>query len=545
MNRRVLLAGAASLLVVAGVLAGLVAYGIAAGGRDTFSTVKLVPAGADYYMAFNTDAASSQWIAVAELLDSVQVAGPLRNAWTELLAEEGIDWEEDIVAVLGNEAALAIADFATLEEGSGFVMVIELRDASRARDTFVGLIRSQVEEGGGELIETEYAGETVYLETGAFDVEPIEGALAFVDDVMVVTFTEADMEDAIDVIHGDAPNLGSDERFDAVRGERSSDFLVWGYADLAAAWSLIDELATTEGGLDDQTLDFLDEARANADALTFSMQAEQYGIVIDTTVLRAPGQPMPADQIVFEANFADRLSEDTVFFLGGAIDQQAIADYFADLRSNDPEFDQLMDDLAEQLGFQLDADLLNQLGGELGLAFDFSLAGAAPEFSVLGLAEVADDAAVQSSLDSLALFLEAEAGALVTPPDSDGVSRLFLEEAGGGAIGWGLVEGTLVIAYPDSEVAEFAAGASPSLADSASWQRLHALLPANQSYVMYLSLTRLMAEADAAADLDAQLREATDGEVSLADLAPIKALAAAGATDDRGSSVRVVLLIEE
>ena len=140
MRRRPLLAGVVALTITGMAVAVLWALGTTASGREKFSTVSFIPRDSVVYVALNTDAASSQWVSLASLLDDIEVAEPLRNAWSDLLAEEDVDWEEDIVALLGGEAAFAVTSYEAAAEGGGIVFVAQVRDRDKAEDTFLRLM---------------------------------------------------------------------------------------------------------------------------------------------------------------------------------------------------------------------------------------------------------------------------------------------------------------------------------------------------------------------------------------------------------------------
>src|SRR5688572_10508476 len=162
MRSKPLLAGAIALAAAGMVAAVLWAMGTTASGREKFSTVPYMPRDSVFYLAVNTDATSSQWVSLASLLDSVEVAGPLRSAWTDLLAEEDLDWEEDIVALLGTEAAVAVTSYEDVMEGSGVLFVAQVRDQDKAEDMILRLARRSSEDSGTELLEETYEGVTIY-----------------------------------------------------------------------------------------------------------------------------------------------------------------------------------------------------------------------------------------------------------------------------------------------------------------------------------------------------------------------------------------------
>jgi hypothetical protein len=531
------------------VAAVLWAMGTTASGREKFSTVAYMPRDSVFYLAMNTDAASSQWVSLASLLDSVEVAGPLRSAWADLLAEEDLDWEEDIVAVLGSEAAVAVTSYEAVMEGSGVLFVAQVRDQDKAEDTILRLAQRSSEDSGTELLEETYEGVTIYYseaEESFFGTDTSEqGAVAFLDDLVVLGVVRNDVRAAIDVIEGRAPGLDENARFEEARKRQEADFLVYGFVDFGSAWNTFDDFAAEFGTLPGDTQDVLREARAQADVVTFAVRAQQYGIVVDTDIVRAPGTDAPAALPDYNVDFARRLPESTVLFLGGEAGRSLFAGQFDSFREADPTFAGLLDDFEDELGFALDEGLLNHLSGELALAFDFRLAGSSPYYGGLFLAEVDDARAVTDSMTRLSQYLDREGVLTARAPDRDGITRLLVDDFGSDAAAWGVIDNTLVTGFPDRAVDEYRAMPSRSLADAPTWKRLQGLLPDDYNYVGYISLERLLEELETQVDVDSELRSMSDGDIGIDALRPIKAIGMTGSTDSRGQSARIVLLIEE
>jgi hypothetical protein len=549
MRSKPLLAGTIALAAAGMVAAVLWAMGTTASGREKFSTVPYMPRDSVFYLAVNTDAASSQWVSLASLLDSVEVAGPLRSAWADLLAEEGLDWEEDIVALLGTEAAVAVTSYEDVMEGAGVIFIAQVRDQDKAEDTILRLIRRSTEDSGTDLLEETYEGVTIHyseVEESFFGTATSEqGAVAFLDDLVVFGVVRDDVKTAIDVIEGRAPGLDENARFEEARKRQEADFLVWGFVDFGSAWDTFDDFAAEFGVLPGETEDALEEARAQADVVTFAVRAQQYGIVVDTDIVRAPGSDAPAGLPDYSGDFAKRLPESTVLFFGGEAGTSLFADQFDNFRNTDPMFADLLDDFEEELGFALDDGLLNQLSGEIALSFDFTLGGPSPYFGGLFLAEVDDSRTVTENMTKLSQYLDREGVLTASLPDRNGITRLQFDDLSSEAAAWGVMDNTLVAGFPYRAVEEYRARPTRTLADAPAWKRLQELLPDDYNYVGYISLERLLEELETQVDVDLELRAISDGDIGIEALRPIKAIGMTGSTDSRGQSARIVLLIEE
>lgn len=334
-SRALLMLGGISAAIVGLVVLALWQLGSTVGAREPFSTIELVPEEVDMYVALNTAPSSSQWIAFSNLLDTVNVEDSLRDAWNDVLSEADLRWDEDIVSLLGDEAYVAVTDFSALDEWHGVVGVFQLRDSAKAEDLFLRLAGEAAAEEGTDILESQYEGATIYymeeesywgdsfgLETDElFEGEPEvhdTGAIAFVDDLAVFGLSRDDVTGVIDVIQGRVPSAG-DPRLEELRARQTEDFLVWGYVDLASGWEAVEELmADAEDEIFDDS--FLEEARANADRITFTVSARSDGFVVDVTMLRSPDAAADGSwalDIPFESHYAQRLPEDTLAFVAG------------------------------------------------------------------------------------------------------------------------------------------------------------------------------------------------------------------------------------
>ncbi len=639
-------AGGISVAVLTAVVTFLWTLGSGAAERTPFSTVDLVPRDVDFYLAVNTEPSSSQWIAFAGTLSKLKLEDPVRDAWNELLLEEDVRWDEDVVSLLGDEGYIAITDFGALEDGRGAVGAFRLRDEGKAEELFLRLARPAAEDEGVELLDEEYRGEKVYYveetdpDNGSFfdeDESDLTGALAFTDGVAVVGLTREDVHGVVDVVQGRAPTIAENPRAEELRAAqvaRGEDFLLWGYADMAAAWDALEEyLAESEDG--DQPFDterVLADARANVDRVTFTVSARHDGFVADATVLRAPDAPAERDyafDTVFDSHFADQVPADTMAFVAGYdLYHQAyvpLRDSLADLdlsftdpycggefsyfypgefaEEDDPVYGQFYDQYGEfdeeayeewqanlerfftgpdgstdydalydyidgiyeqyceeqsqtleeaiaefeqDVGFDLEDDLLGLFTGEAAFAFDARDFNAdEPEFEALGLFDVTDAARVEESMRLLGQYAEREEGGRLSGPDDAGVYRFQNEADPDNVVAWAVTDGSLAVSYPAAPAAAFVEGLDGgSLAENADWQRLMELLPEQKTSVAYVSLARILEEVRAVDDAEAEFEDFTDGEVTLDDLEPVRSLGIATTNVEGGWAVRLAVLID-
>jgi hypothetical protein len=357
--------GGISVVIMAAVVVVLWSMGSSASAREPFTTLEIAPRDAELYIALNTEPSSPQWIAFANLLDTIDVEDPLRDAWNDLLSEEDLAWDDDIVSLLGDEGYAAITDFSSLDDGHGFVGAFELRNPGAAEELFLRLATQAADDDGSELLEEDYRGITIHYLEGNFDEfwsddeyyyddeyyddedyeddfgefeetpapgdesssDPSEvqdtGAIAFVDGTAVVGISRQDVQGGIDVLQGRAPSALDNPRLQEMRARQEEDFLLWGYVDLAQAWEALDETlqesAENEGDAQ-QFEESLNEARESADRMSFSVMAQSDGFVIDALVLQPPGAPATSDYLLdtaFETHYASEVPEDTLAFAAG------------------------------------------------------------------------------------------------------------------------------------------------------------------------------------------------------------------------------------
>jgi hypothetical protein len=343
MRTRLLALVALSGAVIAGVVAVLWSAGSSTAQREPFSTVAVTPADIDLYLAMNTEPASEQWIAFADLLDAINVQDPFRDAWTEALEEEDIDWDKDIVSMLGDEAYVAITDFSLIDDREGAVAVFQVRDTNRAESFFVERIDEALEDEDDQREETSYEGVAIHLlpyhsDDFSFDSDSdfdsgfdddfgedddlSFAAASFTNGLAIFGLTQNDVQGVIDVMQGRAPSAATNARFMEQRAKRVDDFLIWGYVDMQPAWDALEQYIEEEADDNDDLLQLqrvVDESRTSTDRITFSMSATSDGLLVDATILRAEGAP-PEDSYLstpFETHFADAVPADTLLFVSG------------------------------------------------------------------------------------------------------------------------------------------------------------------------------------------------------------------------------------
>ena len=553
--RSVLLPLAISLPVIAAVVAALWVLGSSSGQRDKFSSLEIAPHDVDLYMAINTDPASSQWLAVNGVLDTVNATNPILDAIDKALEEFDLEWERDFVPLAGDEGFFAVTDLDALENGGGWVMAFQLRDTGRAEEIFLDIAAQSEEDNGEVLREEEYEGETVYYFESAFvEAAPSGGALAFVEDVSIIGFSRDDVEGVIDVVRGRADSAGNNERLQEMRRRQGDDFLLWAYTDLGRLWDFVEETVKNEPDAPFDAAELLAKARGQADRMSVAVSARRDAFVLDASVLRAPdAEEEQSLARVFDSRFAGTVPVDTMFFAAGydlfngtyVPLRDAISE--TPIESADQQtVEEAINDLEQEIGLNFEEDLLGLLTGEFAVAFNASDFDAeVPGFDMLALFDVSDPERMERSMLKLGDYFEGQELLAMRSSGREGVYAWEPYEGGGDAVAWTVSAGRLAIGFPESGVEKFLEGARPSLADSADWQGTMDLLPDDKTSVVYVSISRLLEEVRRTEGAEDGLRDATDGDLTFDDLTRIRSVGMATTSLEGGQAFSIAVLVRE
>ncbi len=442
-------------------------------------------------------------------------------------------------------------------------MGFRLRDPDRAEEIFLDIAAQTEEEDGEVLREEEYEGERIYYfesQFGGFDADlasavPGEGALAFVGDVFAIGFSQDDVKGIIDVIQGRSESAQRNERLQEMRLRQEDDFLFWGYVDMGLAWDALEEaLEVPPFGTDVSAKDLLAEAREQADRLSFALSAHRDGFVLDSFVSQSPElQEEAPSATVFESRYAGTVPADTLFFAAGhdlfnglyVPLRDAIAETAVDPDSGET-VDDLLDTFQEEIGVDFEDDMLGLLTGEFAVAFDASdFDSDLPQFDVMALFDVTDPGRMEETMLRLGDYFEDQQVLAAQPSEREGVHTWGEYSGSDEAVAWTVTDESFAVGYPESAVNEFLDGPSPSLADDSNWTRTMDLLPDDKTFVMYLSVARLLEEIRKIEDIEEQLLESTDGDVTFDDLIRIRSVGMATSTADGGSGFTIAVLVQE
>ena len=124
-------------------------------GSSAAEVAGLVPADAALLIALETDPESEQWQQADELLGRFPGRARLLDEFRDELADEELDFEDDVLPALGDETYFAFLDF---EDGDdNFALITKPRDKAK----FERLVEEQSEESGEPAVTREIDGWSV------------------------------------------------------------------------------------------------------------------------------------------------------------------------------------------------------------------------------------------------------------------------------------------------------------------------------------------------------------------------------------------------
>ena len=312
----------------------------------------------------------------------------------------------------------------------------------------------------------------------------------------------------------------------------------------------IDEVPEQEFPFDVNTEDLIAEARGTYDRVGFSVSATGDGFAVDLTVLHAPDfEPKYAAEPtkVFDSHFADAVPADTIFFFAGydfyGQNWQPLRDYLDTDSPDGMTLNDFLGDFTAETGLDLEEDILALMTGEYAVAGDITNFDAeTPEYKVLAMLDVADAAKAQQSLDDLGEYLEGEGAVEVSR--EPGWQRWSIPDSDANAVGIAVEGRTVIGGYPDSAAGDAVAGFNDSLAATADWKATMGALPTDTTSIGFVSISRILEEIRAMPDSGTLFEEATDGEMTLDDLAAVRSVGFATTSRENGFGLHFVLLMD-
>lgn len=292
------------------------------------------------------------------------------------------------------------------------------------------------------------------------------------------------------------------------------------------------------------TEELFNELRGTYDRVGFAFSSLNEGFALDLTVVRAEGYELEQafePSVAYEPELAALVPDDVMFFFSAYdIYHQnwlPARDRLDELESTGQSVDDFIQTLLDESGIDLEDDVLAQLTGEIALAGDVSSRADTTDVELYGLADVVDAADAEKTLSDFEDYLE-EKGEIVAS-ENDGIHSW--ETLDSEPVGLTVDDSRLIVTVPDDRIEDVIDGTVDPLSGSNDWQGAMDMLPEDKTFVAYINIARLLEEfAD-----EQEFEDSTDGEITLGDLKPIRALGISGTAADDGFGIHFVLFMED
>lgn len=511
-----------AFLLMASLLASIVTVrGVSAQTADE-SLASVVPAGTVLYMAVDLDQQSEQWVQTFDLLDRAglsDLAEEEMGASTEDLGQaaeaENISGRAAIVFTDADSLVnFSTGDLATAADSmetmdtamaetpevpEGFAMIVQPDDPAALSAQFTEMANEEAAAGGGTVQTVDYNGVTItYWEST--DDTATGTATAEVDGTVLLATRVSDLEPIIDAAQGTTENLASEAGFNSVYDKLETNALVFGYMNLDAMTTAMQNNPSMAELLLGTTLSSdLESGKGHAG---WSIYASTAGFHMDSVMVPNDAATIPAD-VEFTPAMAASVPADVMIFansnnlygtgitdmLGSvmqvALAESASADPGVATPAATPTIDETWALFEQMLGFNPDTDLMAKLDGEYAMyAGVYDLESGMPNPEFLFVSETSDPATLTETTATITQMMtemnegEYEVGAR-TVEGGELTTMTMSEETTGGmpvVLEFGVVDGEMLIGV-NGAIDKYIAGDAPMLADDENFQATFANLP--------------------------------------------------------------------
>ncbi len=333
-----------ALAVVGALVAGVILFTSGKASEVNLTSASLVPADAAVFVGLNTDLSSSQWVSAFKVVEKLGQENPEDELKRAVTDGAGLDWEKEIAPFLGGDAAFFLTGVDILGRDFAGGVIVRCKDSRKAMDVFL-------DQAGRDVTEHEYDGVAYSVSTDD------DGAVARLDDHLVVTSDEETLKLVIDVWKGRKPSLGGDGEFKQLRDDLTGNFLAFAWVRMGSLFegTPLDDAALREALERAGSKDLLN--RPMGAAITASDGGLGFHAASRAEVANSQAWAIPR-----ESRFAKLVPQDTVVFASTA----GIADAWGQAMSSGGR--NAIDDALEQDGtFGSLDDLFSELGRPLGL----------------------------------------------------------------------------------------------------------------------------------------------------------------------------------
>ena len=500
-NKRTIIIAVAAVAIVVLCCICLAVVGLVAWRTDLLSFLSakqavpsLMPANTAFYASVKTDIRDLEGF--KHLADVYGDLPEFEEAWEGFLDEmesgTEISFEEDILSWLGPEVAIGFTDVDWITQGDQPTLILAAQTTNtKASDAFLEKLREQLEDDGYNVDEETYKNVRYYVQNvdSEWDTPIVFGT---VKKFVILAMDEGVMQEVIDAAQDKSETLAKAQGYTELMGALPKDAVAYVFLDAAGMMDAMVESLGDEGiDLPRETVEQLEGFQA----LGLAVGVDKEGVQIDfAAVFEVDAlSPETLDSLATKPSahrILNQIPSDAVAFISGQNLAAGWKNLVANVREN-PDAREQLDDIADELGIQVDEELLSWLSGEFAIALiEASAMGGDISFGAYGISEVSDLELAQATLQEIAdalgelLFFEFEEQSI------SGVEMQVLIEPYEEEIlfGYGFADKHLILGFTEDALEQAVADDVKPIADDEVFKVVKGRLPSQTSSYIYINV---------------------------------------------------------
>lgn len=499
MNWMVVGCGVIALLLICCVLVAGLAYFSGAvqpllamlGLAGKAQAAAFAPAGSPFFMAVDLDLQQAAnfkkvWSVYEK---SAQTQTSLNDFKKQFQDSTGCDFDRDVATWWGPDAAIFLTDASNLDTLSrsptappNFVVALGARDQAKAA---AALQKCSKDKPTSE--ETYQGNKISVYDSGS--------ATAVVQNYVLLAGSTDAMHAAIDASSGGgSASLAQSANFKNVVARLPASRVATFYVDV---YPLVMAYSQSQSGIQPQTFSQLEAYQAMGGSMAFTEDGLRIDMAMALNKDKLPECTKQLMQQPANVNQALKAVPSNSYALASGSNLKGVWD--CTLSQMDPTAKKQMQDalasVKQQMGVDLDADLMSWLTGEYALAVTPGkpLYPGQPGLGVLLLIEAKDQGLVNSKMGKITSAL-AKQGLVLKDQKVKGISMKVGTLGAPGdpnapGFGYGFLDSFLVIGGPLDALSSAVDASKSSLADDSTFKAVQAVLPAKNSGYVYVSVS--------------------------------------------------------
>ncbi|MBN1220512.1 MAG: DUF3352 domain-containing protein [Anaerolineae bacterium] len=429
-------------------------------------------------------------------IDNPDVQAVLDEFESEVKKETNLIYEEDIKPWLGPEVVLALPDLTQALEGSSdtppIVLAAQTTDQA-ASDNFIKKVLAEAAKDSEPFTEEVYQDVTLHIQENQFSNDKL--VVTTFDNLVVIASGEQLVRDMIDKSKGksEQTSLAENAQFKKITGELPANAVATIYMDLSGLFDVALQESAFE--LPPESTQDLEAFEAVAMAGTLQPDGVQIDVVATYDVEQMSEQMKTSLRQSASANAVlDDVPAEALFVYNGNNLNNIWQQTKKSLESN-PDFNEGMKDLEEELGFSFENDVFGWMTGEFAVVLlevpppdEYSppLGG----YALIGADDV-DNA--RNRVDKVIAALE-EQGEM--PPleteTIDGIEmKVFRNSDDQIQGGYGFYKNYFLLAYLEDSIKAVTVASQSPLTGSDNFKTVQNRLPGQNNGYMYADFDRV------------------------------------------------------